>query len=118
MPNCSATTRGAWFGSITPPEPIRMVEVAAARWARSTAGAELAMPGMLWCSATQWRRNPSRSASTASSVECSSAAPTSCPSATGARSSTERGTTEGTNATPNRFFRLAPAQLGVVRAVP
>ena len=24
-----------------------------ARWAISTAGAELAMPGMLWCSATQ-----------------------------------------------------------------
>ena len=33
----------------------RMVLVAAARWASSTAGAELAMPGMLWCSATQNR---------------------------------------------------------------
>ena len=55
MPNCSATASEAWLGSITPPEPTRMVVVADARWARSTAGAELAMPGMLWCSATQWR---------------------------------------------------------------
>ena len=53
MPNCSATTSGAWFGSITPPEPTRIVVVAAAMWAISTAGDELAMPGMLWCSATQ-----------------------------------------------------------------
>ena len=53
MPNCSATVSDAWLGSITPPDPTRMVEVADARWARSTAGAELAMPGMLWCSATQ-----------------------------------------------------------------
>ena len=29
--------------------------VSAASVAASTAGAELAMPGMLWCSATQWR---------------------------------------------------------------
>ena len=53
MPNCSATTSGAWLGSITPPEPMRMVDVTDAAWASSTAGAELAMPGMLWCSATQ-----------------------------------------------------------------
>ena len=31
VPNCSATTNGAWLGSITPPEPTRIVEVAAAR---------------------------------------------------------------------------------------
>ena len=55
VPNCSATTSGAWLGSITPPEPTRMVEVLAARCAISTAGAELAMAGMLWCSATQKR---------------------------------------------------------------
>ena len=30
-----------------------IVDVAAARWAISTGGAELAIPGMLWCSATQ-----------------------------------------------------------------
>ncbi len=53
MPNCSATTSGAWLGSITPPDPMRMRRVAAPTWASSTAGAELAMPGMLWCSATQ-----------------------------------------------------------------
>ena len=56
IPNCSAITSGWWFGSITPPEPMRSVVVALARWAISTAGAELAIPGMLWCSATQWRR--------------------------------------------------------------
>ena len=56
VPNCSATTSGAWFGSITPPDPTRMVLVEAARWAMSTAGAELAIEGMLWCSATQNRR--------------------------------------------------------------
>ena len=27
VPNCSATTSGAWLGSITPPEPTRMVDV-------------------------------------------------------------------------------------------
>jgi hypothetical protein len=53
MPNCSATTRGEWFGSMTPPEPIRIVWVAVARWASRTAGEELAMPGIEWCSATQ-----------------------------------------------------------------
>ena len=47
MPNCSATTREAWLGSITPPDPTRRVVVASARWPISTGGAELAMPGML-----------------------------------------------------------------------
>lgn len=46
---------GAWLGSMTPPDPSRMREVCAARWARITAGEELATPGMEWCSATQWR---------------------------------------------------------------
>ena len=53
IPNCSAITRGEWLGSITPPDPRRMVEVSAATRARRTAGDELAMPGMEWCSATQ-----------------------------------------------------------------
>jgi hypothetical protein len=56
IPNCSATTSGEWLGSITPPAPSRSVEVEAARWAMRTAGEELAMPGMLWCSATHSRR--------------------------------------------------------------
>jgi hypothetical protein len=55
IPNCSATTSGGWLGSITPPAPIRIRSVLAARVAARTAGEELAIPGMLWCSATQWR---------------------------------------------------------------
>jgi hypothetical protein len=42
-----AITSGWWFGSMTPPEPIRSVVVASARCAISTAGAELAILGML-----------------------------------------------------------------------
>ena len=53
--NCSATTSGGWLGSITPPDPTRIVLVLAARWAISTAGDVLATVGMLWCSATQNR---------------------------------------------------------------
>ena len=34
---------GAWFGSITPPEPTRMCCVAAAIWPIMISGAELAM---------------------------------------------------------------------------
>ena len=56
MPNCSAITSGAWFGSMMPPEPTRMVEVPPATWPITTAVAALAMPGMLWCSASQKRR--------------------------------------------------------------
>ena len=55
VPNCSAITSGAWLGSITPPEPTRIVFVPAATWAISTAVAELATPSMLWCSASQNR---------------------------------------------------------------
>jgi hypothetical protein len=62
VPNCSATTSGAWFGSITPPAPTRMRRVPKATCASATAVAALAMPGMLWCSAIQKRRNPSASA--------------------------------------------------------
>ena len=53
VPNCSAMTSGAWFGSITPPAPTRMVEVAAATCPIRIEVAALAMPGMLWCSASQ-----------------------------------------------------------------
>jgi hypothetical protein len=54
VPNCSATVSGARLGS-TPPEPTRIAEVADAIWPASTAGAELTMPGLVWCSATQYR---------------------------------------------------------------
>jgi hypothetical protein len=43
------------LGSITPPDPTLISEVEAASSAASTAGAALAIPGILWCSATQWR---------------------------------------------------------------
>jgi hypothetical protein len=44
---------GAWFGSITPPEPTRMRDVRAAAAAISTGGVVDATAGMLWCSANQ-----------------------------------------------------------------
>ena len=47
VPNCSATISGEWFGSMIPPAPIRIREVAAATWPITTAVAALAMPGML-----------------------------------------------------------------------
>jgi hypothetical protein len=55
MRNCSATTSGWWWGSITPAEPIRIEDVCAPTAASSTAGDPEAMPGTAWCSATQKR---------------------------------------------------------------
>jgi hypothetical protein len=55
VPNCSATTIGAWLASSTPPAPTRSRSVAAASCPTSTEGAELATPRMLWCSGTQYR---------------------------------------------------------------
>ena len=46
-------TRGAWLGSMMPPAPTRMVEVASATKPITTEVAALAMPIMLWCSASQ-----------------------------------------------------------------
>ena len=46
VPNCSAITSGAWLGSMIPPAPTRMVEVAAPTCAITTAVAALAIPGM------------------------------------------------------------------------
>ena len=43
-------------GSITPPEPMRIDDVDAPRWAISTGGDVLATVAMLWCSATQKRQ--------------------------------------------------------------
>ena len=96
MPNCSATTRGAWLGSITPPDPTRIVDVASARAPTSTGGAELAIPGMLWCSATQCRVKPHASARTTRSRLLRSAWPADEPLAMGDRSSTDSGTGCGT----------------------
>jgi hypothetical protein len=49
----SATASGAWFGSMTPPEPTRMRFVTAAIWPIITSGAGLATDARLWCSAVQ-----------------------------------------------------------------
>ena len=38
VPNCSATTSGAWLGSITPPEPTRMRRRAAGNVAHQHGG--------------------------------------------------------------------------------
>jgi hypothetical protein len=46
VPNCSAITSGAWLGSMMPPEPTRIVFVAAAMCAITTAVAAEAMPVM------------------------------------------------------------------------
>ena len=55
IPKRSATASGAWLGSITPPEPTRILGVRAAMCAISVSGAVEATDGMLWCSATQKR---------------------------------------------------------------
>ena len=47
VPNCSAITRGEWFGSMMPPAPTRMVFDPDAIWAMTTDVAALAMPGIL-----------------------------------------------------------------------
>src|SRR6476646_4243376 len=67
--NCSATTSGAWFGSMTPPEPTRIRSVAPAITAMRTAGLVAATDGMLWCSATQYRWYPVRSATWANDTD-------------------------------------------------
>jgi hypothetical protein len=56
VPNCSAITSGAWLGSMIPPAPTRIVDVAAATWAIAIDVAALAIPAKLWCSASQNRR--------------------------------------------------------------
>ena len=53
VPNCSAITSGEWFGSMMPPAPTRIVVVPPATWPMTIDVAALAMPGMLWCSASQ-----------------------------------------------------------------
>ena len=55
VPNCSAITKGEWLGSMMPPAPTRIVDVPPAMWPIRMDVAALAMPGMPWCSATQYR---------------------------------------------------------------
>ena len=91
VPNCSAITSGEWLGSMTPPEPRRIESVCAATCAMSTAVAEEAMEGMLWCSAYQTRRKPAASATRACSTDSAKASPIGAPSRTRARSSRDSG---------------------------
>src|SRR6185437_2126531 len=79
-----------------PPAPTRMLDVAAATWAMAIDVAALAMPGMLWCSASQKRRYPQRSACRARSTELRSAWAASLPSTIGARSRTDSDVTRAT----------------------
>jgi hypothetical protein len=90
--NDSATASGLWFGSITPPEPTRILRVDEATRSISTAGVELARLGVLWCSANQNRTQPRASARRASSTVAASASAALPPGGTGVRSSTDSGT--------------------------
>ena len=58
--NVSATFRAEWFGSMMPPDPTRIRSVCVAMWAIITSGLELAIPAVLWCSASQYARVPQR----------------------------------------------------------
>ena len=69
-----------------------MRSVRAARWAISTGGLVLAIDVMLWCSATQKRSYPNRSAACATSVAPRSASPDVPSSVTTASSRTDKGT--------------------------
>ncbi|MNI92587.1 hypothetical protein D3C73_1504010 [compost metagenome] len=53
VPNCSATTSGAWLGSMMPPAPTRICRVALAISLMTSDVAAEPMPGMSWCSAIQ-----------------------------------------------------------------
>ena len=61
-------------------------------WAISTLGVVLATVGMLWCSATQNRTNPSRSAACAKRVVSAKASAEEWPAPTTAKSSTDNAT--------------------------
>ena len=82
---------GAWFGSITPPEPTRMFLVIEAICPIMISGAELAIAGKLWCSATQYRVKPRPSANRARSSELRSACAAVEPAETGDRSRMDNG---------------------------
>lgn len=69
----------------------RIREVPPAIWPISSAVAELAMPSMLWCSASQKRLKPRRSTWRARSRELCRASATLPPVRTGTRSSMDRG---------------------------
>ena len=106
--NCSATTRGAWFGSMTPPEPTRMRSVRAAVAAMSTGGVVDATAGMLWCSANQYRVKSSRSASCARRTDAATAPALVWPLRTGTRSSTERRSVSVIASANGRNLRAIP----------
>ncbi len=77
---------GAWFGSMMPPAPSRIVAVCAPTCAISTLVADDAIAGMLWCSAYQTRSYPSSSARWASATLAAKLSPAVWPRPIGARS--------------------------------
>src|ERR1700730_12100748 len=77
-----------------------MIVVAPAMCPMTTDVAALATPGMLWCSASQKRRYPHRSACCASSKVLRKASAAVAPAAMGARSSSEKGIKQGGSAGP------------------
>lgn len=115
MRKVSATFSGLWFGSMIPPDPARIVEVAPATWVMSTSGAELAMPAVLWCSASQYRRNPSASAARASSTVSARACVGCSPARTGHTSSTERAGTDEGRAIGPRYARAMGRLRTIIR---
>src|SRR5262249_54207443 len=71
----------------------------------TTAVAALAIPGILWCSATQYRRYPHASACWARSRVLASAVAASLPSVMSERSSTERGVIQVPQAVRSSYGR-------------
>ena len=60
---------------MTPPDPTRIRSGGTGIIAISTGGLVAATAGMLWCSATQYRWMPTRSAETARSIVAARACP-------------------------------------------
>ena len=105
VPNCSAMVSGEWFGSITPPDPSRIVCVFAATWAISTLVADDAMDDMLWCSAYQTLQYPLASASCASLTLPSRLSRVVSPRPMNARSRMDIGTDELNGMVPSTAVR-------------
>ena len=99
---------------MTPPEPSRIVEVTCVSAAISTSGAALQRCAIEWCSATQKRLNPSRSAAFATSMVSRTPSAWVPPSGLIERSRIESGTMDADMA--GRGPHAKPAALSLVPA--